>query len=119
MLPLRPYPHTWFPDNSNRVAIRLTLGAMDDHDRTLWQLAHEVVHILDPAGAGNNLKEGLATHFAINAPYYRDPRRPAAFRANVERPDNAYSAPLKDVETLLAIDPDVIRKLRIVAALSQ
>jgi hypothetical protein len=101
------YPHTWSPGNSNRVAIRLTLGAMDDHDEALWQLGHEIVHVLGPVRATINLEEGLATHFALNVQYYRDSRRLAAFRAHVDRPNGPYSAPLKDCE-----DPDVIRKLR-------
>jgi hypothetical protein len=43
------FPHVWFPGNSNRVAIRLTLQALNDHEEALWQLGQEIVHILGEA----------------------------------------------------------------------
>jgi hypothetical protein len=59
-------PQLWFPGNCGHVIVQLGLLAMKDPNRALFQLAHECVHLLDPAAGGTNkLEEGLATHFAL------------------------------------------------------
>jgi hypothetical protein len=107
-------PHIWFPGNRNHVAIRLTLSALYDLNEALWQLAHEIVHILGPVatGAVNNLEEGVATHFALNVSYYPDKSRQALFRQKVEQKESPYHSPLRDAETLLQMDPGIIKELR-------
>jgi hypothetical protein len=107
-------PHIWFPGNRKHVCIRLTFSAVNDLDEALWQLAHEIVHILGPvvAGKANNLEEGLATHFALNISHYADKPRAALLRQRVEQPASKYCSPLRDCEALLQIDPDIIKKLR-------
>jgi hypothetical protein len=105
-------PHIWFPGGRKHVAIRLTLAALNDLNEALWQLAHEIVHVLGPAeGNTNNLEEGVATHFALSVSHY-DASRVTSFRESVEQTGSPYSAPLRDYEALLQIDSGVIKKLR-------
>jgi hypothetical protein len=57
----------WFPGNCGHVVIQLGLAAMQDPIRAKFQLAHECVHLLDPAPGGtNNLEEGIATQFSLD-----------------------------------------------------
>ena len=107
-------PHIWFPGNRNHVAIRLTLSALNDLNEALWQLAHEIVHILGPVerGKANNLEEGVATHFALNITHYTDKSRVAIFRQMVQQASSRYRSALQDCEALLQIDSDIIKKLR-------
>jgi hypothetical protein len=105
-------PHIWFPGNRNHVAVRLTLAAQYDLNEALWQLAHEIVHILGPVKNTNNLEEGVATHFALNVSHYTDKSRVALFRQKVEQTASPYHSPLQDCEALLQMDPGIIKKLR-------
>jgi hypothetical protein len=107
-------PHIWFPGNRNHVAVRLTLAAQYDLNEALWQLAHEIVHILGPVemGKANNLEEGVATHFALNVSHYTDKSRVALFRQHVEQTASLYHSPLQDCEALLQMDPGIIKELR-------
>jgi hypothetical protein len=57
-------PQVWFPENRKDVVVQLGLGAMQDPVIALFQLAHEVIHLLDPRpGAANYLEEGVAADF--------------------------------------------------------
>jgi hypothetical protein len=105
-------PHIWFPGNRNHIAIRLTLSALNDLNEALWQLAHEVVHIIGPVerGKANNLEEGVATRFALNVSHYTDKSRVPLFRQKLEQ--TPYHSALQDCEALLQMDPDIIKKLR-------
>jgi hypothetical protein len=107
-------PQIWFPGNRNHVAIRLTLFALNDLNEALWQLAHEIVHILGPVerGQANNLEEGVATHFALNITHYTDRSRVAIFRQMVQQASSRYRSALQDCEALLQIDSNIIKKLR-------
>ncbi len=59
-------PQLWFPGNCGHVVIQLSTSAMNDMNRALFQLSHEVVHLLDPSPGGtNSLEEGLATDFSL------------------------------------------------------
>jgi hypothetical protein len=60
-------PQHWFPGKASYVVVQLNLQAMLDVTRALFQLAHECVHLLDPApGEANTLEEGLATVFSLD-----------------------------------------------------
>jgi hypothetical protein len=66
-------PTTWFPGNCGNVSIILTDSARKDPPQAIFQLAHEVVHLLAPIGKGGAIifEEGLATLFAHEmAPRY-------------------------------------------------
>lgn len=42
------YPQTWFPENCGNVSILLSEKSRSQPRRALFQLAHEVIHILSP-----------------------------------------------------------------------
>lgn len=66
-------PTVWYPfsrDNTKFIAIQLTRRAANNKKRALFQLAHETIHLLSPAGPDQQssvLEEGLATYFSIHA----------------------------------------------------
>lgn len=67
----RDAPQVWYPNfgaGSNTIIIQLTESAGRDEKQALFQLAHEVVHLLSPAGpngVASVLEEGLATYNSI------------------------------------------------------
>jgi hypothetical protein len=64
-------PQVWYPtfDGINDgVIVQLTRSAATDETRALFQLSHEVVHLLSPAGPNGRatvLEEGLATYNSL------------------------------------------------------
>ena len=58
-------PRIWFP-RPKFVVIQLTPDTAVDFKRGVFQLSHEVVHLISPFGqpTTNNLEEGLATYFS-------------------------------------------------------
>lgn len=64
-------PQVWYPysqDNKKFIIIQLTEKASCDNKEALFQLSHEVIHLLAPAGGGvktNVFEEGLAAYFSI------------------------------------------------------
>lgn len=66
-------PQVWYPSsgrNARFITIQLTKSAADDKKRALFQLAHEVIHTLSPAGPGKKssvFEEGIAAYFSIHA----------------------------------------------------
>jgi hypothetical protein len=99
-------PHIWFPGNCQNVAIRLTLDAAEDPGRALWQLAHEVAHLLSPCRAEEvtNLEEGFACNFA------RDMAGKYAYYSCQVSED--YRAAYGDVMSLLAMSTTAIKEVR-------
>jgi hypothetical protein len=59
-------PKVWYPGNRNHISIMLTDNAREDSRQALFQLSHEVVHLLAPTGNNSTLiiEEGLATSFS-------------------------------------------------------
>jgi hypothetical protein len=51
-------PHTWYPRNCGHITIRLTRDVAKDPPRAIYQLAHEVVHLISPSG---RVQVGLRT----------------------------------------------------------
>jgi len=41
-------PHVWFPYNERLISIMLTEAAATEPNRALFQIAHEVIHLLEP-----------------------------------------------------------------------
>ena len=62
-------PQVWYPGNRNHVSILLTDSARTDTNQAIFQLAHEVVHLLAPTGGANAplVEEGLAALFQQRA----------------------------------------------------
>ena len=76
-------PHVWYPGNSKTVSIMLTESARNDPRRAIFQLAHEIVHLLAPTGGRKApvIEEGIATIFSYEVaerfgPAYGTPSRP-------------------------------------------
>lgn len=67
----RAAPQVWYPTYDgvgNSIIVQLTESAATDETQALFQLAHEVVHLLSPAGPGEKasvLEEGLATYVSL------------------------------------------------------
>ena len=63
-------PQVWYPysgDNEKFIIVQLTQQASCNDKEALFQLSHEVIHLLSPAGGEKTtvLEEGLATYFSI------------------------------------------------------
>jgi hypothetical protein len=104
-------PMLWYPTNPNypnikQVIINLSAVAATDLNEAIFELAVEVVHLLSPTGdrRAPNLEEGLTAIFC------RDMMRACNLNIFVNHP--SYLAAEADVRSLLAIDPEAIRKLR-------
>ncbi|MDQ8188572.1 hypothetical protein [Pelagicoccus sp. SDUM812002] len=59
-------PSTWYPGDRGHIIIQLGERCIDDSVQAIYQLSHEVIHLLAPTNGknANNLEEGLATHFS-------------------------------------------------------
>jgi hypothetical protein len=99
-------PRIWYPGNCGHIAIRLTCDVAKDPARAIYQLAHEVVHLISPSGRSNapNLEEGFASIFAHGMA-----ERYANFRCPIAK---EYRAAHEDVSALLAINRLAIREIR-------
>jgi len=105
---VRDTPQVWYPTFDGigeSVIVQLTQSAATNERQALFQLAHEVVHLLSPAGPGARasvLEEGLATYTSLEylaaidmpvSPAYIDAARyQAAYRSVARlarRPDFA------------------------------
>jgi hypothetical protein len=99
-------PQVWFPGNCGHVVVQLGLSAMQDPIKAMFQLAHECVHLLDPAAGGtNNLEEGIATQFALD--WLRTEYR-ISYQTGDQKYDNACSL----TESLVAAKNDAAKELR-------
>ena len=63
-------PEIWYPfisDGRKHIIIQLTQKASTDEKEALFQLSHEVIHLLSPAGTEGSsvFEEGLAAYFSI------------------------------------------------------
>jgi len=101
----RPHPQTWFPGNRGHVAIQLSENARLDPNRALFQLAHEVVHLLAPgSNRANVTEEGLASLFSdAMAERYGSPYRTTK--------DGPYRRAMALAAPLLA-EPSIVRAIR-------
>jgi hypothetical protein len=99
-------PHVWYPDNEKLISIILTEAAALDPNEALFQLAHEVVHLLTPVRATptNVFEEGLATLFAHEMSA-RDQLGKSSGQAS-------YLAAEKTLKEFLAAYPNGIQQVR-------
>jgi hypothetical protein len=102
-------PESWYPGNCHNVAIRLSVDTALHPNRALFQLAHEVVHLLSPSGKRNqalNLEEGFAAIFSREMlAKYNIGYCPGAV-------EDRYRAAHEDVRLLLTLDAHAIKKVR-------
>ena len=101
------YPRS--SEGARLVSVMLSDAARMDPRRAVFQLAHEVIHLLAPLGRRNGLviEEGLATANSraesINRQLYITPQEEDYLRAE------------SLVEEFLSLHPDGIRRLREIA----
>ena len=96
----------WFPGSSKFVAIQLTDDARLDCNRALFQLAHEMIHLLAPAVGhlAPVLEEGLATAFSHEVAQ----RQGSSFRAGIP----SYERAAELTNRLLELNPHAISQMR-------
>lgn len=95
----------------NRISIVLSTGSLNYQLQFLYQLSHEVCHLLYPTGKAdaNNLNEGISTYFSR---IYQEKHFPHSDYAIEAIKKTRYFAPYNAVHHLLADDPSFILKLR-------
>lgn len=100
-------PQLWFPGNCGHVVMQLSLECMQDFNQAIFQLSHEVVHLLGPQAKGNSthLEEGMATWFSERYTLRETGR---AIRSQMP----CYAAARDAVATLMEADPTCIRRMR-------
>lgn len=100
-------PCIWYPTGGQQVLVRLSENAASDVGRAVFQLSHEVIHLLAPTGGKHapRMEEGLATLFSVEI----------SAGAGIDlKYSRSYLACMSDVQELLGHDPDAILKLRAV-----
>ncbi|MGV4176987.1 hypothetical protein [Citrobacter freundii] len=108
-------PQVWFPGSNEtpprkHIAICLSAETFSDRQRTVYQLAHECVHLLAPVVGGGApvIEEGLATAFSEDMiEYWCGNTSKQAYTSTQKYIDAAAS-----VRQLLVLEPDAIRQLR-------
>ena len=103
-------PRTWTPGNVKHIIILLDMNCLTDRRDAYCQLAHECIHCLSPTGKAdaNVLEEGLAVFFEQ---WYMNYVFGEGWWRN-EITIASYADALAKAAKLLALDPDIIRKLR-------
>lgn len=103
-------PKVWYPWNKY-IVIQVSQSTAMDTRQAIFQIAHEVVHVLSPNGqpTTNNLEEGLATYFSK---IVTDRDTGDKLYATNSIQTTKYLKPFELVEKLLTTDPDAIKKLR-------
>jgi hypothetical protein len=99
-------PQIWYPGNCGHIAIRLTRDVAKNKGRAIFQLAHEVAHLISPSGRKQalNLEEGFATIFG-----HEMAEQHANFRCAI---DNQYKGAHEDVRALFTMNRLAIREIR-------
>ena len=100
-------PCIWFPGNRHHVAVQLSTVTLARFGHIVFQLAHECVHLLDPAPGGTNvLEEGLASMFQLQFMHALEPE------GDWQLANARYEAAALLIAPLLELDADAIRKYR-------
>jgi hypothetical protein len=99
-------PHVWFPYHEKLVSIMLTDSAASNTEEAMFQIAHEVIHLLEPTHTPPTtvFEEGLATLFAHDMS-----AKDQLGRITVQP---SYLSAESAVRELLAIDGDAVRAIR-------
>jgi hypothetical protein len=109
-------PHLRFESNGLGVWIELSPSAKDDPDRALYQIAHEVIHLLAPNRAPPTimLEEGLAVWFSIYGPDFPHPKYKLTAIRHLYAPNGPanYRDALDVYNELCAVNLDAVVALR-------
>jgi hypothetical protein len=100
-------PRLWYPGDRKHIVIQLSPEAKASFPQAIFQIAHEVIHLLSPTGGAhaNILEEGLAEHFS-------ESYASAATGTPWHPTTAAYTVARDLVRKLLAFDSDAVRKIR-------
>jgi len=103
------HPRIWYPGNDKHIIIQISMNCLNDFNRAVFQVAHEVIHCLCPTGTNNVnvLEEGLANLFSIEYALQNDN---GVWTSN----DHRYTDASELVKQLLSYDIEIIKKLRLV-----
>lgn len=101
------HPRIWYPGNCKHIAIQISMNCLNDMNRAIFQVAHEVIHCLSPINAQSVivLEEGLANLFSIE---YARLNGHGIWISDQQKYTDASAL----VEQLLLLDPEIILKLR-------
>jgi len=103
------HPRIWYPGNCKHIIIQISMNCINDFNRAVFQVAHEVIHCLSPMGNKSAivLEEGLANLFAIE---YTSTHGNGVWSSV----DQKYTDASDLVQQLISIDSEIIKKLRAV-----
>lgn len=99
-------PKVWYPGTNKHISIILTDSAREDPPQAVFQLAHEVVHILSPTGGANApvVEEGLSALF--------QERANEIYGLNLRLVSKPYIKATELTNLLLRGQPNIIKQLR-------
>lgn len=99
-------PKVWYPGTNKHISIILTDSAREDPSQAIFQLAHEVVHILSPTGGANApvVEEGLSALF--------QQRANEIYGLNLRLVSKPYIRATELANLLLKGQPSIIKQLR-------
>lgn len=98
--------------NPKYIIIQLTPSSLNNEYMALYQLSHEVYHLLSPTGKydANNLEEGLAVYFSK---LYLNRFNQNIFNwETATQSDNRYYNAYNLVRQILEIEPNIIKDIR-------
>lgn len=91
-------PLIWYPGSQKNISIILSTTALENYKQAIFQLSHELIHLLSPSGKQNALilEEGLASFFQMEVSTHLN----LEFNLNNER----YIKAAKLVRSLFELD---------------
>ena len=100
-------PKIWYPGTNKHVSIILTDSAREDPAQAIFQLAHEVMHLLSPTGGAHApvVEEGLSALF--------QERANEIYGLNLRIVSKPYIEATKIANKLLRGQSQIIKKLRV------
>lgn len=99
-------PQVWYPGTNKHISIILTDSAREDPAQAIFQLAHEVTHLLSPTGGANApvVEEGLSALF--------QQRANEVYGLNLILVSQPYIKATELTNRLLSGQPNIIKALR-------
>lgn len=105
-------PQIWFPGDCKHIVIQLNQLALTEFKQALYQLSHEIIHCISPAGMKitNVLEEGMATYFSEW--YMRNNNMGEWPALSLNGIDSEYNEASALVKSLLTFSPNIIKDVR-------
>lgn len=102
-----PFPHIFYPSTGTKQVCILLANDVATPIQAIYQLAHEVIHLLNPKGgrSASVLEEGVATWFSRTESQRVNPSYSAVVQVE------SYQQALELAEPLM-LNPDPLRKWR-------